>query len=121
MKPELHQPPVDPNRYRFQKIKGFFIIDYDCVMTECQVVNVLETYTLVEFTDNYGIEQRDVMFWHALITDGYLKIIVYDINNHIIITRLYDISSSDCNWFIIDDNAFKKELLETETGSDYLN
>jgi len=79
------------------------------------MATVLDTYTLVEFKDGGGIEYTTVMFWHAVLNDGYLKIIVYDINNKILITKLHNIESEESettNWFLIDDSVFEDEILE---------
>ena len=81
------------------------------------MATVLDTYNLVEFKDGGGIEYRTVMFWHASLKDGYLKIIVYDINNKILITKLHNTEASDhasTDWFLIEDRVFKDEILEFE-------
>lgn len=101
----------------FLRLKGFFILDYDCIMTnDSQIVNVLGHYLLVEFESGGKIKYRTVMFWHALVKDGYLKIIVYDINNQVIITRLHNIdkTNSICNWVLLDKNIFKDDRLESD-------
>lgn len=98
----------------FLRLKGFFILDYDCIMTnDYQIVNVLNHYLLVDFKNGGKIEYRTVMFWNALVKDGYLKIVVYDIKNHIIISRMHNIEkiNSYCNWILIDENIFENELL----------
>lgn len=95
----------------FQRLKGFFILDFLPVMTRFQIVEVLNTYTLVEFKDNFGIDYRTVMFWHAMLKDEFLQIICYDINNKILITKLHNIESSDkagTDWFLIDDYVLEK-------------
>ncbi|AHW61439.1 hypothetical protein SAMN05444285_106108 [Draconibacterium orientale] len=105
------------NTFGFLRLKGFFILDYDCIMTnDSQIVNVLSHYLLVEFEDGGKIKYRTVMFWHALVKDGYLKIIVYDINKQVIITRLHNIdkTNSICNWVLLDKNIFKDDRLESD-------
>jgi len=101
----------------FQQLKGFFILDFLPIMTRFQMATVLNLYTLVEFKDGGGIEYRTVMFWHAVLNDGYLKIIVYDIRNKILITKLHNIESEESettDWFLIEDEVLKDELLEFE-------
>ena len=75
------------------------------------MATVLDTYTLVEFKDGGGIDYRTVMFWHAVLKDEYLKIIVYDINNKILITKMHNIETEDSentDWFLIDDYVLEK-------------
>ena len=70
----------------FQRLKGFFILDYDCILTRHQVVDVLGQHLLVDFEDDGLINYRTVSFWHAFLKDKYLNIIAYDIRNKTIIT-----------------------------------
>ena len=75
------------------------------------MATVLDTYTLVEFKDGGGIEYRTVSFWHASLKDQYLKIIVYDINNKILITKLHNIKAEDSestDWFLIEDGVIEE-------------
>jgi len=84
MKPDINNQCENPNdlvKEKFQHHKGFFIIDADCIMTENQVVNVRGAYQLVDFLDGGDIQYRQVEFWHAVLKNGLLKIVVYDIGN----------------------------------------
>lgn len=101
----------------FQRLKGFYILDYDCVLTRHQVVDVLGQYLLVDFEDDGLIKYRTVSFWHASLKDEYLKIVVYDISNKVIISRLHNISDTDahCNWVLMDT-----DILESENKNDDL-
>ena len=36
---------------KFQRHKGFFLIDFDCIMTKNQLVTVMANYQLVDFRD----------------------------------------------------------------------
>ena len=102
------------NALGFQRLKGFFILDFMPIMTRHQMATVLETYTLVEFKNGGGIEYRTVMFWHALLKNEYLKIILYEINNKVVITKLHNIETEDTDytdWFLIDTDIFKNEML----------
>ena len=78
------------------------------------MATILGTYTLVEFKDGGGIEYRTVMFWHASLKDGYLKIIVYDINNKVLITKLHNIETEDSestDWFLIEDRVLEDMII----------
>ncbi len=99
------------NALGFQRLKGFFILDFLPIMTRYQMATVLDLYTLVEFKGGGGIEYRTVMFWHAVLKDEYLKIIVYDISNKILITKMHNIETEDSDfsdWFLIEDGLLEK-------------
>jgi hypothetical protein len=100
----------------FQRLKGFYIMDYDCIMTRHQVVDILGQYLLVNFEDGGLIRYCTVSFWFASIKDEFLKIIVYDIKNKIIISRLHNIEDADanCDWLLIDEHTFQEDILEFE-------
>lgn len=106
------QNPNDLITDRFQKHKGFFIINTDCIMTDNQVVTVRELYDLVTFLDGGGIEFVKIEFWHALIKDGWLKIIGYDIGNKVIVSRIHDMKAvnASCDWFLISEDVFENEI-----------
>ncbi len=115
MKTDIQSQNHNPNDLitdRFQHHKGFFIIDVDCIMTENQVVNVRGIYMLVEFLEGGDIRYRDVEFWHAVLKNGLLKIIVYDIGNKALITRIHDMNkgSYSCDWFLISEDVFNNEI-----------
>lgn len=100
-----------PDKIRFQKHKGCYVIDYECIATRLQLVYVLKTYSLVEFMDDSGIKVRTVMFWHAIFKDGCLKIVVYDIRNHDIIIKTYDVDKdSNPDWFLYDQDILNQEM-----------
>ena len=117
MKPISQYQPTSRdvnNVLGFQRLKGFFILDFLPIMTRYQMATVLDTYSLVEFKDGGDIEYRKVMFWHALLKDGYLKIIVYDINNKILITKLHNIKAEESeytDWFLIEDRVLEKMIV----------
>lgn len=100
----------------FQRLKGFYILDYDCVMTRHQVVDVLGHYLLVDFEDGGLIKYRTVSFWFGSLKDEYLKIIVYDIQNKIIISRLHNIEDPDahCNWVLMDTDFLESDNKNTD-------
>ena len=102
------------NTDKFQHHKGFFVLDFDCIMTKNQIVTVQEKYQLVDFTEGEGIQLREVIFWHALMKGNYLKIIVYDPDNKIVIQRLHDLTKQEfqCNWFLIEEDVFEDDILE---------
>ena len=115
MKTDIQCQSHNPNDLitdSFQHHKGFFIIDADCIMTDNQVVNIRSTYMLVEFLNGGDIRYRDVEFWHAVMKDGWLKIIVYDIENEAIVTRIHDMNGlrHSCDWFLISEDVFENEI-----------
>jgi hypothetical protein len=115
MKTDIQSQNHNPNALitdKFQKHKGFFIIDARCIMTEGQIVNVRSIYMLVEFLDGGDIQYRDVEFWHAVMKGDWLKIIVYDIENEAIVTRIHDMTkdSYSCKWFLISEDVFENEI-----------
>lgn len=102
------------NTDKFQHYNGFFVLDFECIMTKNQIVNVKEEYQLVDFTNGEGIQLREVVFWHALIKDSFLKIIVYDPNDKVLIHRLHDLTKPKyhCDWFLIEEDVFEDDILE---------
>ena len=115
MKTDIQSQNHNPNALitdRFQHHKGFFIIDADCIMTDNQVVTVRDVYELVDFLDDGGIQYRQVEFWHAVLKNGLLKIIVYDIGNKNILTRIHRMNkpSYSCDWFLISEAVFENEI-----------
>jgi hypothetical protein len=116
MNTELNNRNQNPNTLitdKFQHHKGFFIIDADCIMTDNQVVTIREIYQLVDFLNGGDIQYRDVEFWHALLKNDWLKIIVYDIGNKAIITRIHEMNKSNysCDWFLISEDVFEDEIM----------
>jgi hypothetical protein len=117
MKPDTQSQsriPVTSNALGFQRLKGFFILDFLPIMTKFQIATVLNTYVLLEFKEDFEIEYRTVMFWHASLKDEYLKILLYDFNNKIVISKLHNIETEDTDytdWFLIDTDIFKNEML----------
>lgn len=106
IKRQMQEPTL-----RFQKLRGTYILDYECIVTKFQLVDVLKEYSLVEFMDDFGIRDRTVMFWHASIVDGELKIIVYDIVNKDIVIKTQEISEDVlCDWFLYDKEVLNDEL-----------
>ncbi len=112
----IQQNPNVQNTDKFQHHKGFFVLDFDCILTKNQIVNVQEEYQLVDFTKGEGIQSRVVIFWHALTKGNYLKIIVYDIANKVVIQRLHDLTNPEfqCDWFLINNDVFEEDILEFE-------
>ncbi len=102
------------NTQKFEARKGFFIIEADPVMTENQIVNIEQVYQLVEFKTGGDIQLRDVVFWHANMKIGMLKLIVYDISNKVVISKMYDTRRpyNYSDWFLIEPEVFDGELLE---------
>ncbi|MFO7853466.1 MAG: hypothetical protein R6X28_13560 [Bacteroidales bacterium] len=112
-----HHEEQNPNvldTVRFQHHNGFFIIDIDCIITKNQIINVQEHYQLVDYTSGGGVELREVVFWHALLKGNYLKIIVYDIQNKIVIQRYHDLTKPKytCDWFLLEEDFFEDDILE---------
>ncbi len=70
-------------------------------------------YQLVDFKDGGEIQYRDVVFWHSNLEDNYLKIIVYDISNKVVIKRLNDLTKPKYHndWFLIENEVIDDELL----------
>lgn len=100
---------------RFQHGKGYFYIDEDCIMTKSQIVTIMDNYVLLEFTDNQGgIRERPVVFWHAMIKDNFLKIIVYDNVNKVVVQRMHDLTKPryENDWFLIEEQVIADDLLE---------
>ena len=99
---------------KFQCHKGFFVIDDICIMTKNQIVTIMNNYQLVEFLDAGGIRLREVVFWYSVITGTYLKIIVYDVNNKVLVQKLHDLTKPkyDNDWFLIEEGIFDDDLLE---------
>ena len=119
MNTKSNSPRPNPNvlnTNKFEHHKGFFVIDDDCIMTKNQIVTIMNTYQLVEFLDNVeaGIRQREVVFWYAVITGTYLKIIVYDLNNKVLVQKLHDLTKYkyDNDWFLMEEDIFDDDLLE---------
>jgi len=114
MNPQETNPTNVQNSQKFEHHKGFFILNYDPIMTENHIVNVLEQYQLIEFKSGGKIDLRDVVFWHAAFKNGMLKIIVYDIKNKVLIQKIHDINNPDdaTDWFLISEDYFGGELLE---------
>lgn len=117
MKPEVLSQKDFPNilnTENFQHRKGYFIIEADPIMTENFIVNVLEQYQLVEFRSGGEIKLRDVMFWHAALKQGMLKILVYDVHNKIVIQKMHDIERPNnySDWFLISEDYFGDDMLE---------
>ena len=83
-------------------------------MTKNQIVHLQDQYQLVDFIEGGNIQFREVVFWHALIKDNYLKIVVYDIINKTVIQRLHDLTKPQyhCDWFLIEDGFFEEDLLD---------
>jgi len=117
MKPDTQsqsRPHVLNNALGFQRLKGFFILDFLPFMTRFKMATVLDTYVLLEFKEDFKIDYRTVMFWHASLKNEFLKIIVYDIYNKVLITKLHNIETEDqdfTDWFLIDTDIFKNEML----------
>ena len=101
----------------FHRLKGLYILDYDCILTRHQVVDVLGQYLLVDFEEAGLITYRTISFWFGSIKDEYLKIICYDISNKVIISRLHNIKDPDahCNWVLMDT-----DFLESDNRNDDL-
>lgn len=115
MKQNLDNPLhiLNDPKLGFTKLKGSYVLDYECIMTKFQLVGVLKEYILVEFLEDYEIRHRTVMFWHASVNHGKLKIIVYDINNDDIILKTYDINKdSNSYWFLYDEQILNDELTD---------
>lgn len=102
------------NTDKFQHHKGFFVLDFECIITKNQIVNVQGEYQLVDFTNGEGIQLREVIFWHALLKESHLKIIVYDPNNKVVIQRTHDLTTTEfqCDWFLIEEDVFEDDILE---------
>lgn len=118
MTTELHihdqnQNPNDLVTDRFQHHKGFFIIDADCIITRNQVVDIRGEFQLVDFRSGGEIQYRKVEFWHAVMKDGWLKIIAYDIGNKTILTRIHPMNKvyATCDWFLISEDFIEEEPL----------
>ena len=109
MRPDLHtlQSPNVLNTNGFQHRKGYFIIDSDNIMTEKQVVTVTQEYQFIEFGDGGHIRVRDVMFWHAVVKDNVVKIILWDIKNKMIVSKILFLDKKDItyDWFLISDEV----------------
>jgi len=119
MRPTSINPRENPNvlnTQKFEKRKGYFILNFDMIITENYIVNVEQQYQLIAFKAHGEIELRNVSFWHAAIKNNYLKIIVYDLNNKVVLQRQHDLNKPRYNndWFIIDPEVFEDDLLEFE-------
>ena len=117
MKPELLSQEDYPNTLNTEKflhLKGFFYIDSECIMTENKIINVLEQYDLIEFRDGGGIVMRDVRFWHALMKNNVLKIVVNDTDSNKVLHRTHctNDESVPCDWLLVEKNYFNDDLLE---------
>ena len=101
---------------KFKARKGCFIIDFDPIMTENQIVAIEQEYQLVEFKSGGEIKVRDVVFWLGSLKRGMLKILCYDINNKIVIQKIHDVGKLNnySDWFLISEDYFGAELLEFE-------
>lgn len=99
---------------KFEHRKGYFIIEADPIMTdENQIVNIEQEYLLIEFRSGGRIDYRDVVFWHANMKQGMLKIVLYDLGNKVVITKMYNTKRpyEYSGWFLISPDYFDGELV----------
>lgn len=107
MKPDFLYHNENSNAQSSQKFE-----EADPIMTEN--LNGMEQYLLVEFGSGGRIDYRDVVFWSATMKNGILKIILYDLGNKVVITKMYDTERPDkySSWFLISQDYFDGEVVK---------
>jgi len=108
----VHNPTPDynPNVLEtkpFLHLQGFFYRKSECIITKNNIINVQQTYDLLDFLDNYEIYKRKVRFWHATLKGFTLKLFVLDIKTGELLHRSHRMNTDYeiCDWVIMDTDV----------------
>ena len=92
--------PDTPVTGGLQKFASAFIIQAPCIICKDKLVKVGDTYDLVDFLDNGGLNVRAVKFMNAYLRGYNVIIVVLDMKNGELITRKHRLNNDilPCNF-----------------------
>ena len=116
MKSELLNPNAFPNtlvKEKFLHLENCFYANFECIMTENNIINILQFYDLIEFRDDGGIDIRNVKFWTAIMKNDILKIIVFDLESRRVLHRTHCTNDDKipCDWILMAKDYLEEDDL----------
>ena len=106
---------------KFQHLKGFFVIDAPCILSNKKNVYAEDIYDLVDFFDNGELYVRTVKFFDAYLRGYVVTIVLLDLKSGEFIKRKHRLNNDSlpCDWVLMPANNPKPkdnndELLEFE-------
>jgi len=94
--------PIQSGIPRIQQIARAFIIPDTRILCLDQILEVVDDYILLDFTENAGMEFHPVKFLHATQQGYTISITMVDMESKELIKRRHRISNDICDWIIIE-------------------